>query len=299
MWGFPMMSEAMKDLDDVVNKMIPKKEKTDQDWIDEDDDGFLKMMKEIDDEPKSSVKSSDDIKCVEVPVVRCKVEVKSIIKYLKGHNAWVCGGFARYVTSPHVEPKKTGDIDIYCESEEVYNTLMKKLEDDGFTKKYTNPVAVCYHKDTMPRPDFASYEINLIKPIREGKIVTNGKIEDILANFDFSVTRVALKSKKMAVADEHYIEDETKLFLRVGNIHCPISSVLRIAKYYNKGYWTKITEVVKLFKDWDGRGKEYQSSILDLASVLMNDPVSNKEENELFKDPKKAAEKLYLMMRVD
>lgn len=241
-----------------------------------------------------------------LPILRKKKVVKSIIRYLEGYAAWVCGGFARYVVSPCIKPAKTDDIDIYCESEAVYNALKQKFTDDGFVQKYDNPVAVCFNpKNILPRPPFAKYMVNLIKPVVDGRIMTKGTPQEIISNFDFSVTRVALVDGKNALADSNFEQDEIGGFLRIGNIHCPISSSLRVAKYYRKGYYTKPTEIVKLFRDWDGRGPEYKTKLLDMIDMLEKTRDLNPNEVEAImgsgkrKSKKEIADALYEMMRVD
>jgi len=239
-----------------------------------------------------------------LPIIRKKKIVKSIIKYMDGYAAWVCGGFARYVVSPRIKPAKTDDIDIYCESEAVYESLKAKLNADGFTQKYDNPVAVCFHpKKNYPRELFSKYMVNLIKPVVDGHIMTKGTPKEIIANFDFSVTRVALVSDKDAVVDSNFVQDESDMFLRIGNIHCPISSSLRVAKYYRKGYYTKPMEIVKLFRDWDGRGTEYKEKLLGMIDMLEKTRDFNPEEVGAIlgsgKSKKEITNALYEMMRVD
>jgi hypothetical protein len=103
----------------------------------------------------------------------------------------------------------------------------------------------------------------LIKPVKEARIVARGTVEEILNNFDFTVTRVAVLSDKMCLADVYFQSDDKANRLRLRNIHCPVSSLLRVCKYARKGFWIPARQAVKLFADWEMRSPEYKSKILD------------------------------------
>ena len=111
--------------------------------------------------------------------------------------------------------------------------------------------------------------LQLIKPVEEGAIVAVGEMEDILNNFDFTVVRCGLISSTEIMADIDFLKDEQKHILRIKNIHCPISSMLRCMKYSRKGYCIKPMEVLKLFADWDNRNDEYKERLYDFLNALV------------------------------
>jgi hypothetical protein len=126
--------------------------------------------------------------------------------------------------------------------------------------------------------------VNLIRPIEEGRIKTTGTIEEILNNFDFSVTRAALISPTEGLVDEHFMEDEANGRLRIMNIHCPISSLLRSIKYCKKGYWLTSLEACKLFVDWEARDSDYRRNIIDtLTRINSENKPTQQELNELYR----------------
>ena len=108
--------------------------------------------------------------------------------------------------------------------------------------------------------------MQLIKPMEEGVIITKGDVEIILQNFDFTVVRIGLVNQTCALADADFLHDEAKKFLRIKNIHCPISSTYRVMKYNRKGYWPSTGQIVKLFLDWDDRTPEYKSKIIEFLN---------------------------------
>jgi hypothetical protein len=109
----------------------------------------------------------------------------------------------------------------------------------------------------MPTPQ-------IIKPVIEGKIVSVGTIEEILDNFDFTIVRAAIISPTEVMVDDDFENDETHGVLRLKNIHCPISSLLRCCKYARKGYFLRPIQALKLFQDWTQRGPDYQQRIVEL-----------------------------------
>jgi hypothetical protein len=100
-----------------------------------------------------------------------------------------------------------------------------------------------------------------------GAIVTLGTMEEILENFDFTVVRAGILNSKEVMVDEDFENDEKHLYLRLKNIHCPISSLLRCCKYARKGYFMRPIEALKLFNDWTDRGDEYRSRMVELFGM--------------------------------
>lgn len=208
---------------------------------------------------------------VKCEIVRGQSELKVIFGALGPIDAFICGGFAKWCCSPRKKPKAVNDIDVYSQTEMAFDAACKALESAGFAKGKESPAAICY-KDTNKKflglfgRETIALEVQIIKPIKQGEIVLTGEPKEILANFDFTVSRVAITRDLQAVADVDFAKDEQDGRLRIKAIHCPVNEVYRIAKYTKKGYFCPIVEVLKLFPDWESRGDDYRSKLMELAT---------------------------------
>lgn len=218
---------------------------------------------------------------VNVGAKRGIYEITALLEVIRG-KGFVCGGYARYCLSPLPTNRVVypGDLDIYCYTEEHFNTLKSELRKVGFSQsdgRRETQFAVLYSyfnsgefaetktyvgSDGREHP-FSYYgpDVQLIKPALEGRVVTVGDPETILENFDFTVARAAIITPSWTIADKDFEADEMEQFLRIKNIHCPISSSLRFHKYAKKGYSSAAFEVYKLFEDWDTRGDEWKAQV--------------------------------------
>lgn len=206
-------------------------------------------------------------------IVRGFQEISQIFDICNSHNAVICGGYARYCCSRKTPPVPAGDVDIFPKSEGACEEIKQVLIGIGYTIKHENEISITF---TNPKeggsgdgviagaPEWAclSPTIQLIKPVKDGAIVAVGTLEEILGNFDFSVTRAGILSPSECLVDEFFLEDDKAMRLRLLNIHCPISSTYRCIKYSKKGYWLPIGESVKLFIDWQNRTPEYREDLL-------------------------------------
>lgn len=227
----------------------------------------------------------------EVKVVRGYTEIESIAVNVWGYGGIICGGYVRYMCSPLAEPIPASDLDVYCPTEEIFNKLKQLFtEIRGLRVRHENEISLTFEKVTdYGHMFFGSPPIQLIKPMREGRVVTDGNMEEILSNFDFTVIRAGLKSPAWALVDADFLHDERHKFLRLKNIHCPISSTLRCCKYSRKGYWLSPYNAFTLFQDWDGRDDEYREKITNFLRTSI-------EGEELTKEQVDELEK---MMRID
>ncbi len=195
---------------------------------------------------------------VEVPIIRGTESIVGLYNKYKDH-AHFFGGFVRYMASPLVEPPEAGDIDIYPKSMEDYHFICKDLE-QYLEVGMVTPVATTFKAKQYGR--YAGVPpVQVVIPENKGSIVASGSLNDILGNFDFTVIRAGLKDMNTAIVDPMFIEDESNKFLRIKNIHCPISSTLRLMKYKKKGYSTNAGEILKLFNNWDEREPEYREAL--------------------------------------
>jgi hypothetical protein len=227
---------------------------------------------------------------IRVPLRRGFTEIEILYKNVSGIGGIICGGYVRYCASPRYKPDPGGDVDIYCQDDSIFEQLKKHFSDMQLKKKHENGVALTYaHPESGPY--FFSPPIQLIKPIREGSIVANGTMEEILSNFDFTVIRAGIVSPTEALVDVDFEKDEMVKELRIKNIHCPISSTLRCMKYSRKGYFLRPFQVLRLFLDWEARTPEYRVKIIEALNKLDSEGAKGFSQEEI--------EELEAMMRID
>jgi hypothetical protein len=202
-----------------------------------------------------------------IPLVRGFNEIKIFFDLCNAHNSVICGGYARYCASPLPTPKvvTAGDVDMFPKTEESSTSLLEALKEIGFEIVHENHVSITLKPSKDKKSELEFYPTpQIIKPVIEGKIVAMGTIEEILENFDFTIVRAAIISPTEIMVDEDFEKDEKNKLLKLKNIHCPISSLLRCCKYARKGYFLRPLEALKLFQDWTDRGEEYQTKIISL-----------------------------------
>ncbi len=227
----------------------------------------------------------------ELEIKRGLTEITSVLNYLEGKDAFICGGYVRYCLSPQQNPVKATDVDIYCKNEETFTQIKLDFATERLIIRHENNMALTYKQPSQGKYSYCP-TLQLIKPIKEGKVVATGEIKDILENFDFTVIRCAIVKSGtgyIGIADDDFEKDESSKFLRIKNIHCPISSTLRFMKYASKGYYTRPLQIVKLFSDWDNRGEEYKLKIIDKLKEIENGKELTQEE----------IDELETLMRID
>lgn len=255
------------------------------------------------------IKAMTPTKFVEVPTLRGIHEIKQLFPMIWRLGV-ICGGYARYCLSTAREPAKPGDLDIYCFSDLNYAALREIMVANNFVKGHETKFAV----EMVPNSNAQYYGpmIQLIKPVLDGRIVAVGQIDDILTNFDFTVTRAALISENVGYVDEDFIRDEREQNLIIKNIHCPISSSLRFIKYARKGYKATSFEIYKLFLDWDNRSPEYKSGLTEMFGKIAQltdelkrledqdqQVVSGKRRDEIGKALETNLQSLYEKLNID
>jgi hypothetical protein len=241
-------------LDDMTNERATVRTATE-----DKDANFLSSSKDIDG-------------FIKLPILRGFTEIVPLYEAVTKINCLIAGGYARYCASPGRSVIKASDIDLFPQDKEAYEKLYTLLVIKmQFGIKHENGVSI-----TLAHTPFTELAgnndprwgtmptIQIIKPVEEGHIVSVGDIETILNNFDFSIVRAAIISPTECLVDANFEEDEYYNFLRIKNIHCPISSSLRFMKYTRKGYFTRPLEVLKLFMEWDVRGNDYKNRMIEL-----------------------------------
>jgi hypothetical protein len=241
-------------------------------------------LKALGKEPKKEkpkkYKSQDGF--VRVPVYRGFTEIGKLHFLISNvdERAMILGGYVRYMCSPAKRVVPATDVDVYSPDMEVFEKLKKQFKIDGFEVKAENDLALTYKPFEKGHPFFGCPQVQLIKPMEEGVVVTQGEMEKILENFDFTVVRIGLIDHQEALADADFLHDEEKHQLRIKNIHCPISSAYRVMKYRVKGYWPPTFEILKLFLDWDERDEDY---IMQIFNFFQKEDPTQEEVDELEK----------------
>jgi hypothetical protein len=235
------------------------------------------------DEEKKTYKSRDGFEAV--PLVRGFTEIEglyNIITFIAPNGAHILGGYARYCASPKIEPIPASDVDIYCHDEEVFQRVKYFfINTMKLTIKHENPMAISFRRPTDGPLKFCP-PVQIIKPVLKGKVVAAGDLETILSNFDFTIIRAGLINKSFVLVDADFLHDEAHMFLRIKNIHCPISSTLRFIKYAHRGYFTRPMQVYKLFRDWEGRGNDYREKLAEfLEKSERGDGMTQEEIDQL------------------
>lgn len=234
-----------------------------------------------------------------VDIKRGYTEVAPLFHLCLANNSTICGGYARYCASPKATQDviHAGDADLFPHTEDAQKQLLADLITMGYEKAHENHVSITMkpqaeHKDKLryiPTPQ-------IIKPVVEGRIVTIGTTEEILDNFDFTIVRAAIVSPTECLVDEEFENDEAKGILRLKNIHCPISSLLRCCKYARKGYFLRPAEALKLFADWDDRGDEYKNRMVELFLESAKGKVSEENPEGM---TQKEIDELEALLRID
>lgn len=196
-------------------------------------------------------------------------------------DCFICGGYARYCASPKYKVVKASDIDIYSQTKSVYNKLVYKLKKKGLEIKSENTMSITYKHPSSGEFHYMP-PINVIKPLKEGKVISQGSKETVLSNFDFTIIRAAIESPSEVMVDKDFIYDETHNILRLKNIHHPLSSLLRCFKYTTKGYWVTPTEATKLYEEWDSIEIGSKSELLNYVKQIRSGETLDEESKTSF-----------------
>ena len=208
-----------------------------------------------------------DPKFITGSYIRGESVIRQLGKILGDSRCFICGGFAKWACSPQKKPAPAGDIDIYSETNEEFERVCSKLVSAGFSQKNESPAQRTFVDDRFKLFGKINLEIQVIKPIKQGSVVMVGTVQEILANFDFTVSRVAIRLDGTVIMDEKFEEHEKARLLVIRAIHCPISQVYRIAKYTRKGYFCSVREVLKLLTDWEQRDPDYKTTIAKILAL--------------------------------
>lgn len=231
---------------------------------------------------KPAYKSKDGFENIKVR--RGFTEIKYLVQIMSDFDVSICGGYPRYMASPAKNVSKAGDVDIYCADEKVFDKVKSYLIDvEKLDIRHENDMAITFKLvEDYNHTLYGCPTIQLIKPVEDGAIKAVGSMEKILSNFDFSIVRAGFIDADTIMVDADFMHDEKNKILRIKNIHCPISSLLRCCKYAKKGYWLPAFQALRLFMDWESRSPEYRLRIIDFLHKSESEGGLTKEEiNEL------------------
>lgn len=198
-----------------------------------------------------------------LPILREQETIDLIFSLTEGLG-FICGGFARYCISQSKIPIVPNDIDIFCETEEVYEKIASLFEKANNVKKgRKTKIETKYKIQLGNKTGFHQeyYGVQLIKPTQIMNMISVGDVYTILDNFDFTIARCAILPDNKTVAHVSFMAHELMKTLVITNIHCPISSLKRVIKYCQKGYTVESFELLKLFIDYENRSTEWKKTI--------------------------------------
>jgi len=164
---------------------------------------------------------------------------------------WVCGGCVRDYFSVG---KLTSDIDIYFQSEDDYLKVKKYLVDDSIRKvTETGDDNVVTIKTFPKKKAKVIFENDNVT-----KVIYNGRQFDLcrkyftdaattIQEFDFTVCCAAVDIKQVYHHDTFFI-DLSKRQLMINKLPFPLSTMWRMQKYIQKGYFMCSGEMLKLSK---------------------------------------------------
>lgn len=236
---------------------------------------------------------------IKVPLLRGASEIRELLRLVQANGGVICGGYARYCASTQKAPPIPADVDVFPTTEEAYENLKKALIEAGLNLSSENEVSANFRKSKMPTW-LACPRVNLVKPRNEGFLQTLGTVEQILENFDFTVVRAAIISDTEVLVDKDFLEDDPVKRIRIKTIHCPFGSTYRLSKYIGRGFKSSLSEMLKLFLDWEGRPMEYRERLASLIFKQQDlskqvDPTTGKK----LKLEEADRQLLYSLLKVD
>lgn len=232
---------------------------------------------------------------------------------------YIAGGFARYLLSPRANPDPPDDIDIFCKDERTYSLLLDRLtrefpkmimeEGSISTSFYEKPSALEGDVATTFRPEISKqgsldmpYPIQLIKPFPSGdhgfSTRLGGDVLDLLDDFDFAVTKVALISNTRSVEHIAFENAETtKTLFSTSPVTRPLGMLTRASKYSKKGYRLSPNEIAKILLAWDNFSPEVKQKAVKMMENVYKDipspPGYNQRVPSWYNSSEKEREEMY------
>lgn len=175
---------------------------------------------------------------VTVPVKRYHPATKFVMDVIQKNcpgKAFVLGGFARYLCSPHSDTPRPGDIDIFCSKDWACRKIVEYLESCGGVITAETSRAYTFG----PSVFLTELPIQVIKPRRTAPGVIGSRNlsdEEIMDQFDFGICQAAVLSESECRVSTNFVMDEASKLLCIENTPCPFSTMARAVKYGSYGY---------------------------------------------------------------
>jgi hypothetical protein len=180
----------------------------------------------------------------DVPVLRGFTEIRRIWDICQENDAYIAGGYVRYMVSERAEVAPAGDVDIYAGKKESMKLLDAFLA-LGYTLAGETNNAYTLDNPTEPPDRYKSLRFapraQIIKPEWVGD-----NLCDTLQQFDFTICMAGLINPDIATVHENFITDDLAGKLILHQVHDPVRTILRAMKYRAKGFLMQPSEVVKL-----------------------------------------------------
>ena len=184
--------------------------------------------------------------------------LSDLIKKIKKYG-YVAGGAARYFALK--KTPKFNDIDIFCKTLEDEPYISEILRNLGYTLDRETINSTIYKKKGT------KIIAQIIKPFENEWMQTYGKPEVMVGQFDFTVVKAYFKSpNKILVGDDFTSHNKSKKLV-IEHINCPIAVTTRVIKYCKKGYRINLSEIIKLFVEWESRDDDYRDNLLRLVEI--------------------------------
>lgn len=211
---------------------------------------------------------------------------------------FIAGGCPRYYATKSSDDSYS-DIDVFCfapiENEHGvltpagriiiarsnFGVLTDRFIDAGFKQFKETPNSVMFAKDIdedgqpVPNTDI----IQIIRPFQNEWMQTFGTMIEVLDQFDFTVSKIAILEKHLLLVHKEFKEHEETKKLVIKHINCPIAVMQRVVKYSKKGYRCFLKDSIKLFKEWVDRPQEYRDRLHELIET--GEDISPEELEEL------------------
>lgn len=198
---------------------------------------------------------------VEVPVLRGFTEIREIHRICEANNAYIAGGYVRYMASQRTDVAAAGDVDIFAADKDD-EKLLKAFRDLGYTVAFDSENAYSLNKPTI-EPE--GYDTLLFAPTPQ--IIKSGWIgqdmPDTLRQFDFTIVMAGLLSPEKALVHPCFVDDDLAGDLVIEHITDPVRIVLRALKYARRGYRMMPSEILKILGEVRGdiEGDEYEERL--------------------------------------
>lgn len=188
---------------------------------------------------------------VEVPVIRGFTEIREIHRICEANNAYIAGGYVRYMASQREDVAAAGDVDIFAADKDD-EKLLCVFRDLGYTVAFDSENAYSLNKPTI---DPEGYDTLRFAPTPQ--IIKSGwigrDIRDTLGQFDFTIVMAGLLTPDTALVHPCFIDDDLAGNLVIEHITDPVRIVLRALKYARRGYRMMPSQVLKILDTMHGQ----------------------------------------------